>query len=108
MTFQFFTEIAALMATSNTRTGHLPVWVFSDANDANWLGGNSGILNGKFSHLNLYVTMGVSIAQNISSSGFTLVTPTSIQGVVQTLKKVPDLKFYSIYEDQLQGLGVVN
>lgn len=65
------------MATSSTRTEHLPVWVFSDAKDASRLGGNSGILNGKCSYLNLCITMGVSIAQNTLSSGFTLVAPTS-------------------------------
>lgn len=65
------------MATSSTRTEHLPVWIFSDAKDANWLGGNSGILNGKYGYLNLCMTIGISIAQNILSSRFTLVTPTS-------------------------------
>lgn len=65
------------MATSSTRTEHLPVWVFSDAKDAKWLGGISGILNGKFSYLNLCMTVGISIVQNILSSVFTLVTPTS-------------------------------
>lgn len=77
MNLNFSLKIAALMATSSTRTEHLPVWVFSDAKDANWVGGNSGILNGKFSYSNLCVTMGVSIAQNVLSSGFTVVTPTS-------------------------------
>lgn len=58
------------MATGSTRTKHLPVWVFSDAKYAKWLGGISGILNGKFSYLNLCMTVGISIVQNILSGVF--------------------------------------